>query len=84
VNETYASAPKVPVNTAKFDLRVANSAAIKKVLSPISEKKMSKNACKFRSCTKECVRIFHLHRCVDGFQARWHMLDTKPATLEKC
>ena len=37
-----ASAPKVPVNTAAFDCFSARSRAMKKVLSPISEKNMSR------------------------------------------
>ena len=39
-----ASAPKVPAKIARFNFHVTNSATMKNVLSPISEKKISRNA----------------------------------------
>uniref|UniRef100_A0A2P2LM03 GDT1-like protein 1ic isoform X2 n=1 Tax=Rhizophora mucronata TaxID=61149 RepID=A0A2P2LM03_RHIMU len=43
-----ASAPKVPVKTMAAEFLAAKSAAMKKVLSPSSEKNINKNACNRR------------------------------------
>ena len=40
-----ASAPAQPANVSSFDARAARSAAMKNVLSPISDTKMSDEAC---------------------------------------